>query len=113
MRKRSTTRPDRRFNPSSVGGSGVPTALQRLYWEHRIIVDEAGHTYGYAVPNESDTRTPRAQQSGRETSGFLVVHSDRNRARRRELSRGALLPLRGTNRPHRGKLTFENVLPIP
>lgn len=108
MRKRSTTRPDRKMKRSS--GS---TALQRLYWEHRVIRDEGMNEMGWGIPAEGDTRTPRAPQSGRETSGFLVVHAGLNRKRRRELFRGAKLPLRGTNRPHIGKLTFDNVLPIP
>lgn len=111
MRKRQTQKPDRRVSKSS-SGSNIPTALQRFNWEHRRIVDVAGHDMGSGIPLDDDTRTPRNPMCGKETSGFLVVHDSLNRKRRRELSRGAVLPLRGANRPHVGRLKLDDVFSV-
>lgn len=83
----------------------IPSALRRFSWEYRRILDESGAVIGHAVPPESDTRTPRKAQCGKNTSGFVVAHTGRNRKRRRELGREygiGILP--ASNRPHVGKI---------
>lgn len=106
MRKRQTQKPDRR------AVRRTSSALQRFNWEHRVIRDEKGRELGFGVPLDTDTRTPRNPMCGKETSGFLVVHNSLNRKRRRELSRGAVLPLRGSNRPHVGKVSLDDVFSV-
>jgi hypothetical protein len=86
----------RYLNGSKAGLS----ALRRFNWAYREIRDDRGNLLGYGIPPETDKRKPRAQAAG-STSGFLYVHEDRNRARRRELSREYSITgtMRGTNRP--------------
>lgn len=86
-------------------------ALKRFNWEYRAIRDEFGHSLGWAIPSDSDTRKPHNRMAG-ERSGFLVVHKGRNRARRRELGRAYGTTIDGTNRPHIGKLNVEEVFSI-
>lgn len=116
MRVRKSAKPDARkagrYVMNSTSHRTIPSAMQRFNWAHRIIRDTAGHVMGSGVPLDTDTRTPRARMAGANTSGFLVVHSGLNRKRRRELSRGAMLPLRGANRPHVGKLDVDDAFAV-
>jgi hypothetical protein len=76
-----------------------PSALSRFNKPYRVIRDDRGNIIAHAIPNEHDIRSPRAVASGR-ASGWLVQHTERNRARRRQMSRGAVLGMvRGSNKP--------------
>jgi hypothetical protein len=86
------------------------SALRRFAWEYRAIWGDSGTLLGYAVPPESDTRTPRRQQCGKDTAGFVVAHTGRNRARRRELGRQyGMRILPATNVPHVGKIRLGEI----
>ncbi|MYV58009.1 hypothetical protein [Streptomyces sp. SID3212] len=86
------------------------SALRRFAWEYRVIKDDRGNDIGYAIPPESDSRTPRKQQCGRDTAGFVVAHTGRNRERRRELGRQyGMRILPATNVPHVGKIRLGEI----
>lgn len=88
----------------------IPKAHQRFAWEYRIMRDENGNDIGKAVPPESDTRTPRGEQCGRNTTGFVVAHTGRNRARRRELGRQyGMRIIPPSNVPHVGKIRLGEI----
>jgi hypothetical protein len=85
----------------------IPKATRRFFNEHRVMRDPIScGVVGFEIPAADDPRTRRVRMRG-EGSGFLVEHTDRNRARRRDLSRDYALTgmMRGSNKPY--------VKPIP
>lgn len=79
----------------------IKNAEARFYNQHRIITDVEGHVVGFEIPASDDPRKPRVAMRGA-GSVVLVEHTDRSRARRRELARayGITGALAGKNRPY-------------
>jgi len=79
----------------------IKKAEARFYNQHRIIRDIGGHSIGFEIPGPDDPRTPRVAMRGT-GSVVLFEHTDRSRARRRELARsyGITGALAGKNRPY-------------
>lgn len=80
----------------------MKNAEARFFNQHRRIYDIAGEVVGYEIPPADDPRKKRVALCGAD-AGFLVKHTDQNRARRREVSRSLSLSggmIRGGNRPY-------------
>jgi hypothetical protein len=88
----------------------IPSALRRMNYDLRAERDRHGHVIGVAPMADTDTRKRRAQQCS--AAGWLVVHTDRNRAERRAMSRdyGFTGMLRGNNAPHVGSLRDAEII---